>query len=243
MSEINEKRPERWTFTEKFLALGFLVTAEFFRAGISVEEIGRKMEGLSAPAPIVREISPQGSRDLAAQIRSMAEIGLPDQVAENPTPEVEISPKEQERRENLEKLGDGIKEWQEELSKALEEREAELRELGELHQRAMESQAQTLQAANDNLEKRLEGSPDKDRLMADFNKAAGKAGAATSKDQAGERAQLEARWQERIEEIRDNADDRANDNVPAQQRQGNPYAPANDNVPPPVKPPDDERNR
>jgi hypothetical protein len=48
---------------------------------------------------------------------------------------------------------------------------------------------------------------------------------------------------ERIEEIRDNADDRANDNVPAQQRQGNPYAPANDNVPPPVKPPDDERNR
>jgi hypothetical protein len=239
MSEINEKRPERWTFTEKFFALGFLVTAEFARAGISVEEIGWKQEGISALAPIVREISPQ---DLAARVTSQAEIGLPIQVAENPEPKIEISPAEEERRENLEKLGDGIKEFQEELFHALEEQEKQLREMGEVHQRAMESQAEARQAANDNLQKRLEGSPDKDRLMDDFNKAADKAEAAKSKDQTGERAQLEARWQERIEEIRDNADVRANDNVPAQERQGDPYVPANDNVPP-KKRDDEDRNR
>jgi hypothetical protein len=239
MSEINEKKPERWTFTEKFFALGFLVTAEFARAGISVEEIGWKLEGISAPAPIVREIS---SQDLAAQVTSQAEIGLPVQVVNNPEPKIEIPPMEEERRENLEKLGDNIKEFQEELFHALEEKETQLREMGELHQRAMESQEETRQAANDNLQKRLEGSPDKDRLMADFNTAADKAEAAKSKDQAGERAQLEARWQERIEEIRDNADVRANDNVPAQERQGDPYVPANDNVPPKERD-DEDRNR
>jgi hypothetical protein len=192
-----------WILARKAATLGLFVMMEFTRFGISMQELGYELAALSDPTQRVQ---------------------VDDRSAADRRPEEEERSAKKELAENVEDL-------EGELLKMFEEKEDESIALEAELKRVRDERSGMADEARKAMEQRYEGSDEKQQQLDKFDLAAGRADQLIADRQASERQQFEDRWQQQLEEFRENADLPANDNVPFEQRREDDGIPANDNVP------------